>query len=327
MTNLEPAHLISKFLAREATAEEQDQLYTWVSRNPANQRLFEQYSKAWNQTYQVRTAFDLEAALVALHQRIDRERVVVPFYATTLFKLAASLLLVITTTATLWLLTTSEVPLTYVRTGAGEKRLLTLSDGSRVTLNENSTLSYPATFDDGKRAITLEGEAFFDVVRDSLRPFSVHSGRLETRVLGTSFNVQAAPGRDMTVTVLSGRVRVINESHTMLIAPTDKITYQHNDHTLTKGTADMEQTLAWMDKHIEFEQASIHDMSTALHRYYGVGFTFATSGDTQCVLTAKFHNESLNHILDAIAYSTGLRYERTGNRVVWLGTCSSPQPH
>lgn len=141
-----------------------------------------------------------------------------------------------------------EITLVEVTTGNGQQDVVTLPDGSRVTLNENSKLTYPAVFIDRYRLLSLEGEAFFDVAADSLRSFRVQTGRLQTMTIGTSFNVRSVPGEDVVVTVVSGRVRVINESHTIPVPQNYKVTYRYSDHILVKDTANIKKALSWISQ-------------------------------------------------------------------------------
>ena len=89
-----------------------------------------------------------------------------------------------------------EIPIVYatLTTEENEQKKLKLNDGTLITINENSTLKYPTAFlATGVRRVELSGEAFFEVAKDSLRPFIAVSGSIETVVLGTSFNINASP--------------------------------------------------------------------------------------------------------------------------------------
>lgn len=86
-------------------------------------------------------------------------------------------------------------------------RLLRLSDGTRVWVNENTQIEYPEHFAANERIVTLKGEAFFEVARDTTRPFIISSGNIKTTVLGTSFDVKAY-GNIAEVNVRTGKVKV-----------------------------------------------------------------------------------------------------------------------
>lgn len=102
----------------------------------------------------------------------------------------------------------------------GHRYSLTLSDGSRVTLNADSRLTYAVEFTDSVRAVQLSGEALFEITPDARRPFCVTTPHgVHTQVLGTRFNVMAYPEMDCTVTLLNGSVRVMNEADTCRLYP------------------------------------------------------------------------------------------------------------
>src|SRR5690606_7892291 len=98
-------------------------------------------------------------------------------------------------------------------TERGEKARLSLPDGTHILLNSDSRLWYNPDFGkDLERVVYLEGEAFFDVAKDTLHPFKIHSGDITTTVLGTSFNVQAFADEEITVSLVSGKVQIENQS-------------------------------------------------------------------------------------------------------------------
>ncbi|MGL4227928.1 MAG: FecR family protein, partial [Tannerellaceae bacterium] len=95
---------------------------------------------------------------------------------------------------------------------AGMISKLTLPDGSKVTLNNNSTLSYPVKFSGNERKIELDGEAFFEIEKDSLKPFLINTEGMDVRVLGTSFNLKAY--EDDVETILSLKEGVVQAETT-----------------------------------------------------------------------------------------------------------------
>ncbi len=96
-------------------------------------------------------------------------------------------------------------------------RLLRLPDGSRIWVNQNTEIEYPEQFASNERVISLKGEAFFEVARDTLRPFIITSGEIRTTVLGTSFNVKAYKGIAPEVHVRSGKVKVESSQNTVYL--------------------------------------------------------------------------------------------------------------
>lgn len=112
-----------------------------------------------------------------------------------------------------------------IRTSDKDVRFLYLPDGTRVWLNHNTEIEYPVKFSDHERTITLKGEAFFEVKRDTLRPFIISSGPIKTTVLGTSFNVMAYRGQQPEVKVRSGKVKVQSKENAVFLERGDRAVY------------------------------------------------------------------------------------------------------
>lgn len=119
----------------------------------------------------------------------------------------------------------AAVEITSTVTFKNDIRLISLPDGTRVWLNENSQIEYPAHFLNKERNVTLKGEAFFEVKRDPSRPFVITSGVIKTTVLGTSFNIKAYNEKQPEVNVRTGKVKVEGETNTVLLLRGDKAVY------------------------------------------------------------------------------------------------------
>ncbi|MES1159390.1 MAG: FecR domain-containing protein, partial [Bacteroidota bacterium] len=109
----------------------------------------------------------------------------------------------------------------------GSRSYIELPDGSRLWLNAGSKVQYAAAFADGKRELTLSGEAYFDVKHDPAHPFIIHTGRLDVKVLGTTFNIKAYPGDSLTeTTLIKGKVEVdfAGDIHSAIVLkPSEKL--------------------------------------------------------------------------------------------------------
>jgi len=122
-------------------------------------------------------------------------------------------------------------------TARGEQSVVTLSDGSRVELHNEATLRYPEIFKGFKREVYLSGEAFFQVHKDSLRPFIIHSQEFRTLVTGSALGVKATPD-NTTVTVAEGTVQVMAGDDMQIVLPDEKISYSHTTKKMAKAKAD-----------------------------------------------------------------------------------------
>lgn len=112
---------------------------------------------------------------------------------------------------------TAQQEMIATKTSLQDIRILHLPDGTRVWVNQNTEIQYPAHFGENERNIVLKGEAFFEVARDSSRPFIITSGAIKTTVLGTSFNVKAYEGKTTEVQVRTGKVKVQDEENTVFL--------------------------------------------------------------------------------------------------------------
>jgi transmembrane sensor len=225
--------LITRKLSGESTTKENERLQQWLNEDPGNREFYNRLKSSWSRnpgesvdSFSLSFQFNYENGLQKLRNKLDQEDESVHqkndfeiknrfkqkkskgIYA---WKLVASILvMVMSSIIYLTILQGWDQPATttYATTDV-EQRIITLSDGSVVRLNRNSILEVSNKSSDESRTIWLDGEAFFDVVKDSLNPFVVESKRVKTQVLGTAFNVSSfVQERGVMVTLVSGQVRL-----------------------------------------------------------------------------------------------------------------------
>jgi len=186
------------------------------------------------------------------------------------------------------------------------RQWLHLPDGTTVLLNDNSHLQYDSTFGIDTRTVTLTGEAYFDVKHDEKHPFHVRSGKIDTQVLGTAFNINAFPGqKNVTVTVRRGRVRVSNTKKELaVLTPRQQLSVNAiNTRQATTTTIDPDKAIAWTKDFIIFEDMNIAEVAATLSTKYGVSVNYNWTGPIEdCRLNAAFiHGENLEQILTVIS--------------------------
>ena len=155
-------------------------------------------------------------------------------------------------------------------TPTGGEYFLTLSDGTRVFLNAASELKYPVEFVGGKRVVDLDGEAYFEVRKDSLRPFIVRVNGAEVTVLGTSFNVNTYGDDGLIYTTLvNGSVRILSEKNGQEEVLTPGMQGVMNIQTgqLTVREVDVESYVAWREGRFVFRTRQIHRIISGSVRY------------------------------------------------------------
>jgi transmembrane sensor len=194
-----------------------------------------------------------------------------------------------------------------------ENRVLFLPDGSSVTLSPGSRLNYPSSFDGmKKREVFLYGQAFFDIKHNVSRPFIVHTGKVETVVLGTAFNIKAIPDDpDVIVTVKRGKVKVSNENKTLaIIAPNQQITYNLKKVSSTVEVLKNDSYLDWKEQDLLLDNLTVAEAAKLLEDRYKVKIAVNEPALGSQRFTTTFRkNESFEQVLKSICVFNGVVYQ------------------
>jgi len=191
-------------------------------------------------------------------------------------------------------------------TPLGVKSTLTLNDGSKVILNSGSTLKYVKNFEVDKRILYLSGEAFFEVMKDSVRPFSVNSGDVVTTALGTSFNIRAYKNEDLNISLLSGKVAIdlgMMNSESVLLENGEALKVDLEAGKFIKGSFDIDQEIGWTQKKIIFEKVKLNEAIRVIENWYGVKFIFQNKPDPALLLSGIYQDETLENVLGGLSYT------------------------
>lgn len=234
-----------------------------------------------------------------------------------IWKIAASIVIILGVAITLYLnQSTPDINYITKSTEKGQKATIILSDGSTVTLNAESVITYPEFFTNDARELSLEGEAFFDIKKDKTRPFMVTSHKIETTVLGTSFNVNAYDSSAVSVALVSGRVKVnaapnnssFNQSEVFL-NPGERAFYNGASGEINIDSFYKKKLVAWKDGIIYLSDAGYEQVFDKLSRWYGVEFEFANMPTEEWDYTGEFEDMSLELVLNTIGFSKEFEFE------------------
>jgi len=201
---------------------------------------------------------------------------------------------------------------------AGIKANLTLQDGSRVVLNSGSTLRYIKNFEADRRVLELEGEAYFEVAKDSLRPFMVQTGIVTTRALGTSFNVRAYTHEEMDVSLLSGSVEVdldMDQPRRVKLVPGEALRVDLEGQRIQKDNFVQDRPILWTQKTILFDYTPIGKIKRILENWYGVKILFANVPPKDLIVSGVFRDQSLENVLRGLSYSARFDYKIENDEV------------
>ncbi len=222
-----------------------------------------------------------------------------------------------------------------VVTRYGTRSFLELPDGSKLWLNAGSRVKYAEGFAGG-RELTLAGEAFFDVKHDPGHPFIIHTGKLDIKVLGTSFNLKAYPS-DSTVetTLIDGKVEIDFQEagrDKIVLRPSEKVVIpvmetkpaQELNARVDRLTVNPDPTYktlietSWVEDKLIFRNETFSDVSRRLERWYNIRFSFEDKRHLQDKLTGYFKDQPIRNVMDALQISLGFRYRIDGDTIrIW----------
>lgn len=169
-------------------------------------------------------------------------------------------------------LTTSDVLFNTLSIPRGGEYQVVLPDGTKVWMNAASTLRYPTRFTGNERKVFLNGEAYFEVVKNARMPFRVIVDTdMTVQVLGTHFNIKAYSDEDeVKTTLVEGLVKVSNKMNTVMLSPSKQAAWGKIDQRLTVSEADVEKETAWKNGMIEFREDNLPYIMKQISRWYDV---------------------------------------------------------
>lgn len=198
--------------------------------------------------------------------------------------------------------------------GTGMIKRIRLPDGSTVQLFHRTKIQVAENFGE-QRFLKLEGEAFFEVKRDSLRPFRVESAHLTTEVLGTSFLIQTLPGQSEVVAVKTGLVKVSDSLEAnFMLHPSFRLDYREQAGAVSEMPAS-DPLFAWTEDILAFQKTGMPEMIQILEDWYGVKITHNLTGQITCQISGSYENQSLENLLQLIQYSIPFTYQLNGKNV------------
>ena len=186
-----------------------------------------------------------------------------------------------------------------VSTPAATTTLVTLSDGTRVMLNANSTLEYPASFDDAEvREVRLKGEAHFEVTKNPHRPFVVRAGEMQTQVLGTIFDVKAYRKDAPKVTLMQGKVKVSNADTEVEMRPGQTATLQADKIVVSKASPSASD---WLEGDFDMDQVTLAEAMSDIGAWYNKTVVFQSQANMDKLIHFRFSRRaSLQEIITAL---------------------------
>jgi transmembrane sensor len=323
--------LVTKVLSGNALPDEEVLLKNTLATRPEFLPLYEQYKRYWEQQ-PVNQPVEVEKALSATWQKIHQANQtntvsITELPARRLFTAgriaaAAVLLGLVLMTAWFWMAGGRQPAAAWVETynPKGIRSSIVLPDGSKVWLAADSRLKYPRQFAAHRRDLYLEGEAFFEVMRNPQKPFVVQLKEGAVQVLGTSFDIKAyATNEEVITSVATGKVAFIgrhNNDDTVLLTPNKKSVYNIRTGITEVKPTDALADKAWIDGILWFDVATLGEIAVTLERYYGKTVVFRDERLKQYRYTGKFVNNQPAEILHFLSKTKAFHYTVSDSLIV-----------
>jgi transmembrane sensor len=342
--------LLAKVRAGEGTPEEQLELNQHLSVCPGDLELARQVEAYWDVPMTAASAPDEAATMVAWdrvrYKMADQQpRPELPDSRRKIKRIiqyasAIAACLIVALGGMGWWKKV-QVPATpqksIVSTKNGCKSTIELPDGTKVWLNADSRIKYDENYGKENRELTLTGEAYFDVAHDAKKPFILHTGKMDIKVLGTAFNVKAYPGDGITeAALIRGSIEVTfpgRPQEKLILKPRDKISILNKEANTVKDTARPSYAVsderpaimvssiqyapvdsavietAWVNNKLIFRKKTFEELSRDIERWFNVTIQVKDTSILSKQFTGTFSNESITDALEALSLSYPFHYK------------------
>jgi ferric-dicitrate binding protein FerR (iron transport regulator) len=327
--------LISKYLAKEATQEEIDWLNQWIASDLAYKAEFESYQQAWESSAQfedIGVDIDMEWGSIKSKLKIGelaeaKVRALDPVHAERFsfkqaLRIAAVILLLLIPAAGVYFFINQNKTIEVAALDSIKDK--PMPDGSKITLNQESVITYPKNYGKENRQIALTGEAFFSVAPDKSKPFMVDVNEITVTVTGTSFYIDASLNEnEIKVIVETGTVIVkstLDPTQTLTLYKGDKAVYSRPNHTLTKQLLTEEENYhSWLTKKLLFKEIRLKDIVNDLNHAYHRNITIKDKEVENCRISVSFDQQSLKQILNVIENTIDVKITEKENSIEITG--------
>lgn len=308
--------LLHKFFAGTATLEEKEAIMHWMESDPGNKQFLLKERKLYN-------AVLLHGEDKQVQQQAGRQQYFLHRGIARFLRVAA-MIVVAFGLGYFWQSEKTEGPIAMqtISVPAGQCVNVTLPDGSNIWLNAQTTIQYPVSFNKENRQVKLDGEAYFDVTKDSKRPFIVNTKECSVEVLGTKFNIDAYSSRDKFETVLmEGSVKVSmldDPTQAVSLKPNNKV-YRSNGKLLTQKVSNYER-YRWKEGLICFVDEPFKVVMEDFEKFYGLTIVVNNQKVTQYLYTGKFkQTDGVDYALSLLQKNIHFTYQRDReNHIVYI---------
>ena len=319
--------LLTKQMLGEASKQEQELVEAWLKQSDANKQEYERFRKIWDNSKNIaaKSTVSVDDAWARFQQRVEQKDNPVdntaPFPSTkkrtfgTWLRAAAIMLLIAGGGLTAYKMSNSTTTINSELAVITE----TLPDGTVVTLNKNSSISYHKNFKGDTRNITLHGEAFFDVTPNKAKPFIIDVDGVTVRVVGTSFNIKSTEQRTEVV-VATGIVTVSKNNNAVKLTPNEVAIVETGSNAPVKTISKDDLYNYYKTKEFICDGTPLWRLVEVLNEAYNKDIKIRNPRLKDIQLSTRFSDESLDMILTVIKEtykdSVNINIEQKGDQII-----------
>ena len=299
-----PTDIIIASFRGDLTDSQKTALDEWLSAE-GNQQKYDALKRVWDSTVSNAGEFESQKAYGRLRRRISN--------VWKSIAVAASVVAVAAIGFTLYYIYSPEQALTQTYSCVTGKSSLLLPDGSKVVLHNGATLSYDNSFSKANREVSVEGEAYFDVAKDTENTFTVKVDDIAVTVHGTTFNV-LEDSESVTISLVEGSVDVhAGDETTCTLSPGHSAIYDKETGSLIDRKDDVAFAACWAQDRLTFTQASLGEVCRYLSKWYGVQIVVPDELKSSCSYTFTIKDEPIDQILDIMSRINPMKYLYTND--------------
>ena len=299
-----PTDIIIASFRGDLTDSQKTALDEWLSAE-GNQQKYDALKRVWDSTVSNAGEFESQKAYGRLRRRISN--------VWKSIAVAASVVAVAAIGFTLYYIYSPEQALTQTYSCVTGKSSVLLPDGSTVVLHNGATLSYDNSFSKANREVSVGGEAYFDVAKDTENTFTVKVDDIAVTVHGTTFNV-LEDSESVTISLVEGSVDVhAGDETTCTLSPGHSAIYDKETGSLIDRKDDVAFAACWAQDRLTFTQASLGEVCRYLSKWYGVQIVVPDELKSSCSYTFTIKDEPIDQILDIMSRINPMKYLYTND--------------
>ena len=318
------AELLSGYLHGTLTISEETRLTQWLQQSPRHQQALNEARLLWEQAGRVghlhRLNVEGDWSKVAARINQPAREVALPVYRRRTFRqLAAAVVLLVVAAWAMFYWQTSHDPLlatTTIVVAEDTITNVTLPDGSQVFLNTAARLSYQHDFNTDTRTVVLSGEGYFEVAHNPAVPFLIHTDQTIVRVVGTTFNVNAADSA-VRITVNSGKVAFSHQYDTLTLTRDAVGVFRQDTQTLRTFHNDSPNYLAWKTGKLTFNNTPLQQVVQDLQKHYRVPIQITNEELKALTFTGAFDQQPLEEVLLELSTVLDAHYSYQNNQIIF----------